>query len=356
MKTLGRYFAHVLVLGCFGGAAVAQTADPVSPAAAPKGSLHLNVVVAPSSGKPVAELPQSVFTVLDNGKPQPIQSFRAVSGDAEPVKVLLVVDAVNLSFTRLAYERSQLDAFFHANGGRLPQPTSLIVLTDTSTESTGGFTTDGNALSGTLDDKNTGLRELRRSSGFYGAEDRLELSLNALRTVIAHAATVPGRKVIVWVSPGWPFLSGPNVQLTSKQAIGLFHEVMAYSAQMRAANVTLYSVDPLGAAQNPGSTFYYEEFLKSPKKPSQVYPGDLGLQVLAVQSGGLALSSSNDIASLLQRCIDDTQAFYEISYQPPPADAPDEFHKIDVKVAEPHLTAHTRQGYYAQPPGLTPAP
>ena len=124
---------------------------------------------------------------------------------------------------------------------------------------------------------------------------------------------------------------------------------MAISTQLREAHVTLYSVDPLGASQGPLSTFYYQEFLKPVRKPSQVVLGDLGLQVLAVQSGGLALSSSNDIASLLQQCADDTKASYELSYTPPPSDAPNEFHAIQVKVAEPHLVARTRQGYYAQP-------
>ncbi len=356
MKTLARRFAHVFVFCTFGFTACAQTANPVSPAAPPKLPLHLNVVVTPSSGTPVPDLPQSVFTLFDNGKPQPIQSFRAVSGKVEPVKVMIVVDAINLNFTRLAYERSQLDAFFHANGGKLLQPTSLIILTDTTTESTGGFTTDGTGLSQTLDNKDTGLRELRRGSGFYGAEDRLDLSLNALHNVIAYAATVPGRKAIVWISPGWPLLSGPEVQLTAKQSNGIFREIMYYSAQLRAANVTLYSVDPLGAAENPAYTFYYEEFLKGVKKPSQVFPGDLGLQVLAIQSGGLALSSSNDVNALLQRCVDDTRAFYEISYMPPPAEAPNEYHHIEVKVAEPHLIARAKQGYYSQPAGFMSAP
>jgi hypothetical protein len=37
-------------------------------------------------------------------------------------------------------------------------------------------------------------------------------------------------------------------------------------------------------------------------EPSQVNPGNLALQVLATQSGGLALNMSNDVASLLQKC------------------------------------------------------
>ena len=348
MKTFKTLSARFLLLCIFPAAALAQSSQTDIPS--PGGSgIALNVVVTPSSGEPVPDLPQSAFTVLDNGKPQTIQSFRALNGNTEPVKVLVVADAVNISFTRLAYERSQLEAFFHASDGQLADPTSLAVVTDTSTEATTGFTKDGNALAQALDNKDTGLRVIRRDSGFYGAEDRLGISLRALQSVIARAQTIPGRKIIVWVSPGWPLLSGPAVQLSGKQAEGIFHQIIALSTELREANITLYSVDPLGAGQGVLRTFYYEEFLKGVSKMSQVEPGDLGLQVLAVQSGGLALSSSNDVTALLQRCIGDTKAFYSISYTPPPADAPNQYHHIEVKVSEPHLTARTRQGYYSQP-------
>ena len=327
----------------------AQTPEAGAPAST-TGPLHLDVVVTPNSpsGAPVPELPQSVFTVLDNGKPQTIDSFRAVT-QGQPVKVVIVADAVNINFTRLAYERDQLNGFFKSNGGHLAEPTALAILTDTNMEVSPGFTTDGNALSQALLNNQTGLRELRRSSGFYGAEDRLGISLRGFEGLLSRLRAIPGRKVIVWVSPGWPLLSGPGVQLTGKQVNGIFQQIVDISTEMRAANVVLYSVDPLGATQGPASTFYYEEFLKGVRKPSQVYLGDLGLQVLAVQSGGLALSSSNNVTALVQRCVDDLKAYYEITYTPPPADAPNQYHEIQVKVAEPRLIARTRQGYYAQP-------
>ena len=340
----------LLLICALSVAALAQTPQPLNQPSTGS-TLHLNVVVTPkaNAGEPVANLTQGAFTVLDNGHPQPISSFRAVSGASDHVKTYLVIDGININFTRLAYEREQIDAYLKAREGRLEEPTALAVVTDTSTESTPGFTTDGHVLSTTLASKDIGLRELRRSSGFYGAEDRLGLSLRALANVVAKAATLPGRKAIIWVSPGWPYLSGPNVQLSNKQENGLFQQIVAISAQMRQANVTLYSVDPLGASEGPGRTFYYEEFLKGVRKPSQAQLGNLSLQVLATRSGGLALSSSNDVAALIQRCADDSQASYEIGYQAPPSDAGTEYHDVQVKVAGPPLVARTRQGYYAAP-------
>ena len=171
-----------------------------------------------------------------------------------------------------------------------------------------------------------------------------------MEQVAALESTRPGRKIVLWVSPGWPLLSGPNVQLNSKQQQQIFSTIVRLSNQLRQGNVTLYSIDPLGTG-DAGSfrTFYYEQFVKGVSKAVDVEPGNLGLQVLAVQTGGLALNSSNDVTGLLERCVADASDYYQISFSPPPAEHRDEYHQLEVRVAKPGLTARTRQGYYSQP-------
>jgi VWFA-related protein len=330
-------------------AAFGQQNGPVATASG-SGLVRLNVVVqSGGKGAPVPNLPQNSFSVLDNGAVQPIRSFRAITGQAQPVKVLIVIDAVNVGYERIAYERQQLDKLLHGNDGRLPQPTAIAIFTDNGTQIQPAFTTDGNAISQELAKQVIGLRDLRRSAGFYGAEERLQLSLKTADQLLTHAATEPGRKIILWLSPGWPLLSGPEVQLTARQQQEIFREVVGFSDELRKANVTMYAVDPLGAGEGPGRTFYFEEFLKGIRKPSQALPGDLGVQVLSVQSGGLFLAGNNDIGAMLDQCFADTKAFYEITYQQPPAETADQYHSVQVKVAEPRMTARTLQGYYAQP-------
>jgi VWFA-related protein len=121
------------------------------------------------------------------------------------------------------------------------------------------------------------------------------------------------------------------------------------STQLRQAPVTLYSVDPLGADESLQRNFYYEAFLKGVGKPSQVNIGNLALQVIATQTGGLALSSSNDVSALLRRCMADTGAYYELSFDPLPAERRNEYHHVEVHVAKLGLAARTLQGYYAEP-------
>ena len=43
-----------------------------------------------------------------------------------------------------------------------------------------------------------------------------------------------------------------------------------------------------------------------------------GLQVLAYQSGGRVLNSSNDVAGEIARCAVDAGTYYVLSIQPPP--------------------------------------
>jgi VWFA-related protein len=306
------------------------------------------VVVTPKSGPAVAGLQQQDFTLFDNKAAQRITSFQARNGSQDPVHIILVIDAVNTAYQTIAYERGQIDRFLRANGGRLAQPMTLAFFTDKGTQMEQGFSTDGNGLGESFDRYEIGLREIRRSSQ-YEANDRFQLSMTALRELIEQAAKLPGRKMIFWVSPGWPILSGPRIDLDYKQQNQIFSTVVGLSSQLRQARITLYSVDPLGSKEGVSRTLYYQDFLKGVSKPSQVNVGDLSLQVLAVQSGGLALASDNDVASLLQKCMADTEAYYELSFVPAQADHRDEYHNILVQLAKPGLIARTRTGYYAQP-------
>ncbi len=332
----------------FPGTAAAQ--ENLSPAASVNEPLKLNVVVTHASGEPVADLPGNAFTVLEDGQPQPVSGFKAVSGKEAATAVFLVLDAVNIRYSQLSYARQQIETYLKAGGGHLQLPTSLILVSDTKTETT-GLSTDGNGLSSVLENKVIGLRVLTRSAGFYGAEERLDISLKALQEVIARAGETPGHKIVIWVSPGWPLLSGPGVELSARQEQGIFNDVVRYSTALHRADVTLYSVDPLGAQEGVLRTFYYQNFLKGIRKPSEAVLGDLGLQVLAVQSGGLALNSNNDIGLLIKKATSDTHAEYQLTL--PPATAPaagnSGYHSVEVRLADPGLKARTDQGFYTLP-------
>lgn len=306
------------------------------------------VVTSKHGGAAVAGLTAQDFTVLDNGKPQTITSFNALGGSTAPVEVILVIDAVDTSYSAIAFEREQIDAFLRANGGRLQYPILMAVFNDRGTEVQNGFTKDGNAAAKLLDNYTVALRTITRSTGFYGAGERLDLAMKTMHQLAEYSATLPGRKLLIWMSPGWPLLSGPAVGLSKKQQDGIFSEVIGLSNDMRRAQVTVYSIDPLGMV-DAGSvnTFYYRNFINGIKRPRDTQLGDLGLQVLATQTGGQVLNSSNDLARQLTRVLADTGAYYHLTIEPTPGE-PDEYHKLELKVSKPSVVARTRTGYYSR--------
>jgi len=335
-----------LLVGALSSTGVSARQQP--PTQAANGNIVLDVMVTTKSGRPVGGLQRQDFTVLDNKKTAMLTSFAAVDGRQAPIEVVLLIDAVNTGYQSVALERQEIDKFLKADGGRLAYATRIAVLTDTGMQMEESSSKDGNQISVALDQNTVALRDIRRSAGFYGASEEIQISLQGLQQLVQRVGPDPGRKVVLWVSPGWRMLSGPEVILTDKEERQIFANIVSISTALRRERITLYSIDPLGTADIGARTFYWQAFTKGVNKPSQAQIGNLGLEVIATQSGGLALNASNDVAGQLQKCIADNGAYYEMSFDSPMSDKPNEYHNLEVRVAKPGLTARTRQGYYSQ--------
>jgi hypothetical protein len=157
---------------------------------------------------------------------------------ASPLEIVFLIDRVNTSFQSAASEREQTKKFLSQNGGILAQPVLMVFFADSGT-SMQPATRDGNALIAALERSDNSLRTSRGSQGIYGADDRFQLSLRALNSLAAYEEKIPGRKMLIWISPGWPLLSGPGVQLSSKDQQGLFNAIVAASNALLEARITL---------------------------------------------------------------------------------------------------------------------
>lgn len=315
--------------------------------------MTLDVAVTDRSGKPVTGLQQKDFTLLDNKQPRNILSFRAVQSAAEadpPVQVILLTDEVNASFSNVSFERAQVEKFLRREGGKLPRTVTLAFLSDAGLKLTNVRGKDGNALAAELDRNPNVLRTVSRDQGFYGANDRVSISLNALEQLIARETPRAGRKLLIWLSPGWAFLTGPNVHLGDEDQQRIFSRIVKISDGLRRARISIYSVDPLGTADSgTAHTYYYEAFVKGVKKPVEAQIGSLALQAIAIQSGGLALNSDNDVTGEIARCIADADSYYVLTFDTLPGDHPNEYHALQIKLDDARLKTRTRTGYYAQP-------
>ena len=308
----------------------------------------LEVVVTPKTGPPVSGLQQQDFTILDNKVPQTITSFQAFRGREAPIEVILVIDDVNTGLQHIAYERSEIDKFLRIDSGSLAHPIALAVFTDSGTKIQDEFTTDGKALSAVLDQYTIGLHSIPRAGGVYSEVERFQLSLVALHQIAVRELTRPGRKIILWISPGWPLLADPSTELGPTERQQVFMDVVTLSTLLRQAGITLYSIDPLGSEDFGKRSFHWEAFVKGVSKANEAEWGNIALQVLAVQSGGLALNTSNNLSGLLSLCLADTQAYYELSFAPSLNQKKNEYHLIEVRVAKAGVSARTRKSYYSQ--------
>ncbi len=329
--------------------AYAQSASP--PAGAANRLITLDVVVADQSGHAVPGLQQQDFTLLDNNLAQKIVSFHAVAGgsasDDPPVEVILVVDEVNTSFQEVVIVRQEIEKFLNQNGGQLVRPVSILFFTDSGAAATTP-SKDGKAMLAELNQHKQPLRNTTRAQGAYGAIERLNRSLGTLGQLADFEAKRPGRKLVIWMSPGWAFLASPRVQFSSKDQQGLFHTVVGLSDALQRARITLYNVNPAGSGGNALKS-YYKSFVKGVTAAKQVEVGNLALQVLAYQSGGLVLNSSNDLAGQIATCVNDANAFYILTFEAATGDGPNEYHALEVNIDKPGMEARTRSGYYAQP-------
>jgi VWFA-related protein len=315
--------------------------------------VSLDVVVTDKSGNPVGGLQQQDFTILDGKGPQPITSFRAVAegGQADdPIRVVFVIDEVNVSFRAMSNTRQQLEKYLRQDGGQLPVPMSLVIFNEKSTQVQGTPTRNGNVLADSVHAIGAGAPRDLEGSGFANEIWRLQISWHALGKLVEYEARQPGRKLLIWFSSGWPLIVESEDKLTTKDQQRDFHALVALSTRLREGHIAVYSVDPLGMDDAGGlGNVYYENFLNGVPSAGKFRSGNLALGVIAVQSGGLVLNRSNDVAGLISRCVADAKSYYALTFDVGPAGHADEYHDLQVKIDKPGTVARTRTGYYAQP-------
>lgn len=354
MITLGRLW---LLLVCASIPVLAQQTPAAAPAPDSNSGarqITIDVVVSGKNGKPVSGLEKQDFTLLNDKHLVDITSFQqssdTVSSPSPPVQAIFVLDTVNTSYQTLATERQQLQKFFLQNGGHLPLPVSLVIFSLSGLNVQQSPSTDGNVELRFLDQNPIAVHNDIRAQGEAGEFDRIERSLSAVRSLAMDYLNVPGRKLLIWVSPGWPVPMESTLGLGPKEKEQVFNRIVSASGLLTISRITLYSVDPVGT-QDAGTftTSRYRDYLKEIKNPTQPQVANLALQVFAIHSGGKVFAGSNDVAGGLNNCIEDANAYYTISFDPPRADHPNEYHHLEVKVDKPGLQVRTRAGVYLQP-------
>jgi VWFA-related protein len=311
-----------------------------------EGRIKLDVVVADKSGKPVSGLGLDDFTLLDNNQPSKILSFSAVDGAVQkadpPVEVILLIDEVNVGPQGMALFQNEVEKFLRQNGGQLAQPILLFALTDKGLDALAPSSLDGNLLAAKVGSLDNRFRTINSSAGEWGMSQRLRLSLLSLRAIAQSEARKPGRKLLIWIGPGWPTWDVRAFPPSTQVQQDSFDWIVQLSSRLREARISVYT---------PGTSLSYERFLNAVRTAGEANIADLALGVLAVQSGGSVLNSvkDKDLAAQIEHCVRDGSAFYTLSFDPPRVDHPDEYHDLKIQIDKPKLAARTNTGYYNQP-------
>lgn len=349
----------------------AQTASPIQSQAAAKpqvisalnqtseytpdaeeGLIKLDVVVTDKSGKAVPSLGPTDLTLLDNGQPSKILSFRAFDGTSAasdlPVEVILVIDTLRMPGLLASHEREEVEKFLLRNGGHLSQPVSIFKLLDSGLWLVSEPSRDGKALAEQIAHDGQ-LHLIRKAAGpaaLFGSSPQPDppglLALKALGDIATAERQKPGRKLLVWIGPrreenGAPF-----------QQQRLFNMIVWFSSLLREARIALYSCSE-GEDYHDPRAIRYKDFLNGVKSVREAEFNVLDRKVLAVQSGGGVLEAANDLASEIAERIDQDSTFYAVSYNPASADRPNDYHDLKVRVGTSGFTARSVTGYYDQP-------
>ncbi|MDR3725496.1 MAG: VWA domain-containing protein [Terracidiphilus sp.] len=327
---------------------------PATPAAAAT-RISLDVLITGKDGKPLTGLEATDFTLLDNGQPRKILSFRRTDGTSgnqfdPPVEVIFVLDEAGLGINLSSMIRLDLENFLRRNGGHLSHPTSVFILSSKGLRTQATPSRDGTALAAELEKNKVPGSSAAFSDYVYGQGDEFRKSIDALSYIVTNEGKKPGKKILLWLGHGWPLLASNRSIATDESRQTFFKAIVSLSTKLREARMTIDCIFPAPAAPvrlSPLGT--YEDYLKPVADWRNAEAPNLAVQVIAQHSGGRVFATRNDMPERIADCVAEAGAYYTLTFAPPTAERTDEYHDLKVQIARPGVTAHTNSGYYLQP-------
>ncbi|MBC8646054.1 MAG: VWA domain-containing protein [Thermoanaerobaculia bacterium] len=413
MKRLSA-LATVLLASTFAGAQ--QPAQPApKPPPAPQQPMapvsesvtvsvtNIEVVVTDSKGNRVSGLTREDFEVKQDGVPQPITNFYAVTGgkvlleDGKTVSIeepaaatelpsqlktryVFYIDNLNIQPQNRNRMFKRLKEFVRESVG--PQAEAMVLTYNRSLKVKQRFTSDVDDVLGAIEnteldtgggttlwsDRRDNLRRIDESRSPTEAlqiarmhsrslRNDLEFAVDAIKNTLNGLAGVEGRKVFVYVSEGLPATAGAEMfdAVTQKFREGgvstleqfEFDMNTRYASIVQAANangVTLWPLDATGLAVDDLVSAENRTMEARPNSFMMRQNSQAPLLMMAEQTGGIAAVNTNDWKRNLDELAHDFSDFYSIGYRSGRA-AVDRPHRVEVNVKRKGLKVRARKGY-----------
>jgi len=311
----------------------------------------LDVVVAKQRGSTIDSLPESSFTVLEDGVPQKIVSFEAPAAHYRKAQVessprtIVVIDELNTDPINGARARQAAKRFFAGQRTYLQQPMALLVLSNHGLMLLQGYTRDPRILADVIARHKPELPwHLMHDNTTQGAGWRFGMMVRALEEIAQASVNRQSRKNVIWMSTGYPVLSLDH--MFSSEVDKLNTLITDLSKMLMEARISVYTIDPEGISGEReytpagGSPFgFFSE--------SNLVSGDLIFERIGPETGGRVCRLRNDLADCIRDDAVDGAMYYTLAYYPSNKDWNGKFRRISVKVDRPDADARTRLGYFA---------
>jgi VWFA-related protein len=361
----------------------------------------VDVRVWDKAGKPVTDLKQSDFKVLEDGTPQEINSFnledveRLATASAEngppptidlsklppesqPAKILedhrltvLFFDMTSMPVDDLGRTLSAARTFITKQ--MTPADLVAVVTYTSDLRVLQDFTNDRDALekaiqeirvgesaslahagatgeAGTADASGNEVVAQDVSAAFTPDENEFNIfntdqKLSAIESLAQMLGDIPGRKSVIHFSSGIERTGEENeAQLRSTTDMANRSNVSIYTMDARG----LVALPPGGdatSASPAGTGIYTGSAVRS--QFSSLHGGRETLATLAADTGGRTFYDLNDFSPAFQDVQNENSSYYLLGYSPSNTKSDGRFRRIRVEVDRPGVKVEARPGYYA---------
>jgi VWFA-related protein len=356
-------------------------------------AVTVDVVVTDRQGRPVTDLKAEDFEVLENRKPQTVQTFKFIKVDtvAPELQSSYVRDIQSMDDQRREASRDDtrvliifLDDYHTrlANSLTIKQELAkfLSQLTINDLVAVVYPLTPSNSITFTRNHEATAATVM----GFLGRkynyvprnpyenqyadyppefheQMRNDVVITALRGFVTFLGTIKeGKKNLLYVSEGLTGSMPAGVTTRGEQMdprpapmsqTQRFFAQAELSGKMseifRAAtrsNTSIYTLDPRGLAIGEGQI---NDNITQEMDRASLNEAQDSLHALASNTDGRAIVNRNAPLAELQKMTSDLSAYYLLGYTSTEAPRDGKFHEITVRVKRPNLEIRARKGYWA---------
>ena len=275
------------------------------------------VTVTDAEGRLVPDLGRGDFTILDNGKPQPISVF---SSETQPISVVMMLDRSGSMVGNFRLVQQAAEQFVTK---LLPADLARI----------GSFSNRVQVDPRTFTNSREELLAILHRDLQEPGPTPLWNAISVGMTALLHQE---GRRVVLVFTDG---MDRPMQDRPSNMSVGDIIE------RAREENVMVYAIGLASAGGGMGRGGYgggggggRRGFTDKP---------DPGLAKVAAESGGgyFELESTADLSATFARVADELHRQYAMGFTPEKLDG--KIHKLEVRVGKPGMTARARKSYQA---------